>query len=123
MMDDDDNDTDQSALDAYGPFQPGSAARALRHDNAQRGLRTCWRCLTGYRQHLVRPSEAPGTGGRTRDLGRGAYYCSWECYRLDLAERSPTRRGPGHRPWRKPPTNAEIVAEMHEAYDALRATL
>lgn len=109
--------TDTDAYDRiYGPFTPGSPARALRHENAKLGLRTCWRCLTAYR-----PYRAPGAKSATRNSGRGTYYCSWECYRLDQMERSPTRRGPRHRP--PPPTRAAIIAEMHRAHDALRATV
>lgn len=37
---------------AYGPFQPGSVARAIRHDNAARGYRTCWHCLEAFRSQL-----------------------------------------------------------------------
>lgn len=103
--------TEDTYYRIYGPFVPGSPARALRHENAKRGLRTCWRCLTGYRPH-ARPGAS-----RALTRGRGAYYCSWECYRLDQIERSPTRRGPRHKA--PPSTPEDILAEMRNAHRRL----
>jgi hypothetical protein len=60
----------------YGPFTPGSNARALRTENAQRGYRTCWNCLGAFRPHRF-----VGTDGRLHRLGRGRWYCSAACAR------------------------------------------
>ncbi len=63
---------------AYGPFQPGSVARAIRHDNARHGFRTCWFCLDPFR-----PSRVVVVDGRLRRRGRGRWYCSRSCATAD----------------------------------------
>ena len=69
---------------AYGPFQPGTVARAIRHENWALGLRTCWYCLTAYR-----PETFVADDGRRRRPGRGRWYCSRECSReARVAEKS-----------------------------------
>ena len=71
---------------AYGPFVPGSDARAIRHDHARDGFRTCWHCLAPYR-----PTRALRADGRLSRPGRGRWYCSRACATADrrsTAERS-----------------------------------
>ena len=94
---------------AYGPFVPGSAARALRAENADRGLRTCWQCLNGYRPHTG-SSRWPGS------LGRGRWFCSWACYRAWLATHPGILRHPS--PPRLTPTAAEVLAACRAIYAA-----
>jgi hypothetical protein len=65
---------------AYGPFQPGTVARAIRNDHARAGFRTCWFCLGPFR-----PTREIGPDGRLRRPGRGRWYCSRSCA---LADRS-----------------------------------
>jgi hypothetical protein len=59
---------------AYGPFWPGSVARAIRIDNARRGYRTCWHCLDAFGPQRI--TRADGTLHRP---GRGRWYCSRSC--------------------------------------------
>ncbi len=63
---------------AYGPFVPGSAARAIRVENAKHGYRTCWRCLEPFAPRRERRAD----GSLTR-LGRGRWYCSRACADAD----------------------------------------
>jgi len=88
---------------AYGPFVPGSAARALRADNAARGLRTCWQCLDGYRPHTG-SSRWPGS------LGRGKRFCSVPGY-LEWVRAHPA--------WGYGPASAAVVAESRAAHRRL----
>lgn len=63
---------------AYGPFQPGTLARAIRHDNAARGYRTCSLCFEAFRSHrparqycsqaCARAAEASGDGVQASGL-------------------------------------------------------
>ncbi len=74
---------DQAMQDAYGPFQPGTVARAIRWDNWQRGLKTCWnpRCLAAFR-----PERVIGDDGKVHRFGRGRWYCSARCAQADRRE-------------------------------------
>lgn len=63
---------------AYGPFVPGSNARAIRHDHARDGFRTCWHCLAPYR-----PTRAVRADGHLSRRGRGRWYCSRACATAD----------------------------------------
>jgi hypothetical protein len=74
--------TEQALEQAYGPFVPGSTARARRVENAKRGLRTCWFCIEPFEPHIeVTPN------GKVRKLGRGRWYCSRQCADTDRARR------------------------------------
>jgi len=75
---------DEMLRDAYGPFTPGSDARAIRHENARHGLRTCWHCLAAFAPRVELDAD-----GRRHRLGRGRFYCSGTCSRAD---RRTTRR-------------------------------
>jgi hypothetical protein len=94
--------------EAYGPFVPGSPARALREEHAAHGLHTCWQCLDGYRPHK---------GSRPGSLGRGRWFCSWACYRAWLAAHPGAVRHPSRA--RPTPTPAEILAECREMHRRL----
>lgn len=65
---------DEMLAQAYGPFTPGSLARAVRADNALLGLRTCWFCLAAFA-----PRRVVDETGRVRRLGRGRFFCSSQC--------------------------------------------
>jgi hypothetical protein len=69
---------------AYGLFVPGSDARAIRHENARHGLRTCWHCLAAFAPRVELDAD-----GRRHRFGRGRWYCSRACSRAD---RRTTRR-------------------------------
>jgi hypothetical protein len=58
----------------HGPFLKDSVARDIRTANEAKGLRTCFRCLAGYR-----PVNRVTANGRMRP-GRGVYYCSTKCW-------------------------------------------
>lgn len=66
---------------AYGPFQPGTVARAIRDDHAALGYRTCWHCLGPFR-----PQRFVSSDGRLHRPGRGRWYCSRDCARADRAD-------------------------------------
>lgn len=97
---------------AYGPFTPGSPARAIRAENWARGLRTCWQCLGGYRSRYERDEH-----GRERHLGSGRAFCSWSHY-CDWV-----REHPWPRPKSEPPSPAEIVADARAKLAEARARL
>lgn len=59
---------DRAMHDAYGPFVPDSEARAIRHENARRGFKTCWNCLAAFRPTWVWGATARCT---TWDAGAG----------------------------------------------------
>ncbi len=73
---------DHAMQQAYGPFQPGTVARAIRLENWQNGDSTCWHCLRAFRPHV----EIDAAGRRHR-RGRGRWYCSRECARADSRPR------------------------------------
>lgn len=77
---------DRTMRRIYGPFIPGSNARAIREDNWKRGFRTCWYCLEPYSAHSI------VSNGKRQRIGRGHYFCSWACYRADHC--TPTRQRP-----------------------------
>lgn len=91
---------------AYGPFVPGSAARAVRYENTRCGLRTCWQCLGGYRRR-----EVPD--GPVHYPGRGRYFCSVPC-RVAWGAEHPLWRSPS-RPPTPPPTLDEVASECRRA--------
>lgn len=66
---------------AYGPFTPGSPARAIRDEHAERGQRTCWHCLSAFS-----PRRVANEDGQLRRLGRGRWYCSTECAQAERAD-------------------------------------
>lgn len=70
---------DRMLRDAYGPFTPGSIARAIRTDNDNLGLRTCWLCLGGFAPGAGAPNACDGCGSRAARLR--SLYCSIECYK------------------------------------------
>lgn len=73
---------DRAMHDAYGPFTPGSEARAIRSENAKLGFRTCWHCLERFR-----PERRIGGDGRLHRPGRGRWFCSRRCALADRAAR------------------------------------
>lgn len=75
---------DEMMTDAYGPFTPDSDARAIRHENARQGLRTCWNpaCLAAFAPRIELDAD-----GRRHRLGRGHWYCSRTCARADRRAR------------------------------------
>lgn len=78
--------TDEQMEAAYGPFVPGSNARAIRHEHARLGYRTCWFCLGPFRPTRLR------VDGHLRRPGRGRWYCSRSCALADRrAHARPTK--------------------------------
>jgi len=76
----------QDALEqAYGPFVPGSVARARRIENARHGYRTCWRCLEPFAPRRERRAD-----GSLSRLGRGRWFCSRACADADRRARPAT---------------------------------
>jgi hypothetical protein len=64
---------------AYGPFPPGSVARAQRDENSRKGLATCHCCLQAFN-----PNDTVKI-----------WYCSLDCARGD--DRRYARTHPGCR--------------------------
>ena len=65
---------------AYGPFVPGSVARAIRAEHQKLGLLTCWRCIRSY--------EARDPQSEPRERW---HFCSEECFLLSRPKK-PRRR-------------------------------
>lgn len=107
---------EQQLYAAYGPFVPGSDARRLRAENAERGLKTCWQCLDGYKPRHERVGQV------SHGYGRGKWFCSVACWGAWLRDH-PVGGWPGQpaRSRAEPPSDAEIHAGMKAALEELRA--
>lgn len=90
---------------AYGPFQPGTVARAIRHEHAALGLRTCWHCIRPFK-----PRRYVDDDGRLHRVGRGRMYCSTGCAR---AARRNRREQQGAREQRASAHSGHLGADLH----------